>query len=385
MKITIAIDSFKGSLTTFEAGNAAAKGIRRAMPNAEITVSPLADGGEGTTEAIVSACGGRMRELTVTGPVPEKHVRASYGIVESTKTAIIEMSSAAGITLVSETERNPMNTTTYGVGEMILDAVRLGCRSFIVGIGGSATNDGGTGMLSALGFELLDSEGKPIPLGARGLERLCEICPDKVFPELSECRFKIACDVKNPLCGENGCSAIYGPQKGATAESIPLMDKWLEDFARLTKTVNPDANPDYPGSGAAGGMGFAFMSYLGGELVSGIDLVMSETGLEDRIRESDLVITGEGRLDSQSANGKAPVGVARLAKKHKKPVIAFSGIVSEDARACNDAGIDAYFPILRRVCSLHEAMDKEVAARNLADTAEQVMRLIERVVLGFRG
>ena len=376
MKITIAIDSFKGSLTTFEAGNAAAEGIRRVMPDAEITVSPLADGGEGTTEAIVSALGGRMRELSVTGPLPEKQVYANYGIVESTKTAIIEMSSASGITLVSESERNPMNTTTFGVGELILDAVRLGCRSFVVGIGGSATNDGGTGMLSALGFEFLDANGNRISLGAKGLSEMCEIRCDKVPPELSECRFKIACDVKNPLCGSNGCSAIYGPQKGATAENIPLMDKWLDNFARLTKAVNPNANPDYPGSGAAGGMGFACMSYLGGELVSGIDLVMTETRLEDKIRESDLVITGEGRLDSQSANGKAPVGVARLAKKHNKPVIAFSGIVSEDASACNDAGIDAYFPILRRVCTLSEAMDKEIAAKNLADTAEQVSRLI---------
>ncbi len=375
MKITIAIDSFKGSLTTLEAGNAAAEGIRRAMPNVEITVSPLADGGEGTSDAILSALGGKYVTATVSDPLG-RPICAKYGVIEKSGTAVIEMSAAAGITLVGDDERNPMNTTTFGVGELILDAVSRGCRDFIVGIGGSATNDGGTGMLSALGFELLDSDGTPIPCGARGLGRLFEIRSDKVLPELSKCRFRVACDVKNPLCGENGCSAIYGPQKGATAEAIPIMDKWLEGFARLTKAVNPNANPDYPGSGAAGGMGFAFMSYLGGELVSGIDLVMTETRLEDKIRESDLVITGEGRLDSQSANGKAPVGVARLAKKYKKPVIAFSGIVSEDARACNDAGIDAYFPILRRVCSLSEAMDKEKAAGNLADTAEQVMRLV---------
>ncbi|MBR5309125.1 MAG: glycerate kinase [Clostridia bacterium] len=376
MKITIAIDSFKGSLSTFEAGQAASEGIKRVFPDAETVISPIADGGEGTTEAIIGACHGEMRKVAVSDPLGRK-INAEYGYIPDMKTAVIEMSSAAGITLVSEAERNPMNTTTYGVGEMILDAIKSGCRNFVVGIGGSATNDGGTGMLSALGFEFLDCDGNRIELGARGLEKLSEIRCDNAHPLLSECTFRIACDVTNPLCGENGCSAIYGPQKGATAENIPVMDKWLANFARLTRTVKPTADENYPGAGAAGGMGFAFMSYLSGKLTSGISLVMSMTGIEEHIKGSDIVITGEGRLDSQSANGKAPVGVASIAKKYGKPVIAFSGCTTADAGVLNSSGIDAFFPILKAPCSLSEAMDKKNAARNLSDTAEQAMRMVK--------
>lgn len=374
MKVTIAIDSFKGSLSTFEAGNAAAEGIKRVYTDAETVVSPIADGGEGTTEAIVEALGGEMRYVEVSDPLGRR-ITAGYGYIPESKTAVIEMSSAAGITLVSEAERNPMDTTTFGVGEMIIDAIRNGCRKFVAGIGGSATNDGGTGMLSALGFEFLDKEGNKIPLGAKGLEKLYRIKTDNVIPELCECRFRIACDVTNPLCGENGCSAIYGPQKGATPENIPVMDSLLKNFAVLTKEIFPEADAEYPGAGAAGGMGFAFMAYLSGELVSGIELVMSETGLEEKIKDSDVVITGEGRLDSQSANGKAPVGVAKIAKKYGKTVIAFSGCTRDDAGILNEHGIDAFFPILKAPCTLSEAMNSENAAKNLADTAEQAMRL----------
>jgi len=383
MKITIAIDSFKGSLSTFEAGKAASEGIKRVYPNAQTIISPIADGGEGTTEAIVGAAKGEMRSVTVHDPLG-RPITASYGYIPQTKTAVVEMSAAAGITLVSDTERDPMNTTTFGVGEMILDAIKNGCRSFVVGIGGSATNDGGTGMLSALGFRFSDSNGKAIPLGAKGLEALCDINTDNVIKELSDCRFRVACDVTNPLCGSNGCSAIYGPQKGATAENIPLMDKWLGNYAELTRKIFPNASADYPGAGAAGGMGFAFMSYLGGSLVSGIELVMSETGLEEHIKNSDIVITGEGRLDSQSANGKAPVGVATIAKKYGKPVIAFAGCTREDAGILNKKGIDAFFPILKAPCSLEDAMDKNNAARNLSDTVEQAMRIVQLYVKDVR-
>lgn len=380
MKVTIAIDSFKGSLTTFQAGEAARDGIKRVYPNAETIISPIADGGEGTTEAIVSASGGVMKEITVCDPLGRK-IKAEYGFLSQSKTAVIEMSKAAGITLVSDSERDAMNTTTYGVGEMILDAIKDGCRSFVVGIGGSATNDGGVGMLSALGFEFLDKDGNRITNGARGLEHLCEIKSDKAVPELFECNFRIACDVTNPLCGENGCSAVYGPQKGATEDNIPLMDKWLKNYAELTKRINPDSNPDYPGSGAAGGMGFAFMSYLGGTLVSGIELVMSMTGIEEHIKNSDIVIVGEGRLDSQSANGKAPVGVAGIAKKYSKPVFAVAGCTRQDAGILNQSGIDAFFPILKAPCTLAEAMDSENAQRNLTDTVEQIMRLYKTAKL----
>ena len=222
MKVTIAIDSFKGSLSTFEAGNAAAEGIKRVYPDAQTVVSPIADGGEGTAQAVVSALGGRMINVRVSDPLG-RDIVAQYGYIEETATAVMEMSCAAGITLVSETERDPMNTTTFGVGQMILDAIKNGCRKFVVGIGGSATNDGGVGMLCALGYVFLNSNGNVVPMGARGLKELCEIRNNKVIPELSECSFRIACDVTNPLCGDNGCSAIYGPQKGATKENIPLM------------------------------------------------------------------------------------------------------------------------------------------------------------------
>lgn len=376
MKVTIAIDSFKGSLSTFEAGNAAGKGVKRVYPDAEIVVSPIADGGEGTTEAIVSALGGKMRTVTVSDPLG-RPVKASYGYIPETKTAVMEMSAAAGITLVNDLERDPMKTTTYGVGEMIIDAIKCGCRKFVAGIGGSATNDGGTGMLAALGFEFLKKDGSSIAFGAEGLGELYEIKTDKVLPELYECSFRIACDVTNPLCGDNGCSAIYGPQKGAKAEDIPIMDRWLWDYAALTKNVFPNADAKYPGAGAAGGMGFAFMSYLSGSLVSGIELVMSETGLENHIKDSDIVITGEGRLDSQSANGKAPVGVASIAKKYGKPVLAFSGCTRDDAAVLNDHGIDAFFPIVKAPCSLEEAMNTDNAKKNLADTVEQALRLFK--------
>lgn len=375
MKITVAIDSFKGSLSTFESGEAARVGINKVFPDAEVQVCPLADGGEGTVAAIVSATCGEMQKITVTGPLG-KPVVAEYGIIRDSKTAIIEMSSAAGITLVAPSERDPMKTTTYGVGEMIADAIGKGCREFIVGIGGSATNDGGIGMLTALGFSFLDKYGNALDGYGADLEKIAEISTDGARSEIGECRFHIACDVKNPLCGELGCSAIYGPQKGATPETVKLMDGWLGNYAKLTKSVLPQSDENYPGSGAAGGLGFAFMSYLGGTLESGIELVMSATGLEEHISDSDIVVTGEGRLDGQSAMGKAPVGVARLAKKYGKPVVAFAGCVTDDAGEVNKEGIDAFFPILRAPTTLEAAMDIENAKVNLASTAEQAMRLI---------
>ena len=375
-RIVIAIDSFKGSLDTFQAGKAIEEGIKQVYENASVVISPIADGGEGTVDAIVSATNGEKNEVDVSDPL-DKRVKAVYGIIPERKTAVIEMSAAAGITLINDNERNPLNTTTYGVGEMIKDAIIKGCRKFIVGIGGSATNDGGVGMLQALGFEFLDKDGRQVAHGAKGLEHIIEIKTNKAMKELSECSFCIACDVKNVLCGENGCSAIYGPQKGATPEMIKDMDKWLENLAELTKKVIPESDAEFPGTGAAGGMGFAFLSYLNASLESGIELVMKETELENQIKDADIVITGEGRLDGQSYMGKAPVGVAKLAKKYQKPVIAFSGCVTEDAVLCNDYGIDAFFPIVRTPCTLEEAMNTGNAYKNLKDTAYQVFRLIK--------
>ena len=375
MKVTIAIDSLKGSLTSLEAGQAAAEGIRRVYEDADICIRPLADGGEGTVEALVRGMGGELKRITVTGPLG-KPVVCEYGIIKESGTAVIEMAGAAGITMVDEEERNPLYTTTYGVGEVIRDAVRSGCRRFVVGIGGSATNDGGIGMLQALGYGILDKEGRQVPYGARGLTEIASVTDDNVLPELSGCTFRIACDVTNPLCGEQGCSAVFGPQKGADPEMIRQMDGWLEHFAALSQEKYPAADPLRPGTGAAGGLGFAFLGFTKAVLESGVKIVLEETKLEDYVRDADLVITGEGRLDGQTVMGKAPIGVAKTAKKYGKPVIGFSGCVTKDAVACNREGIDAFFPILRGVVTLDEAMKTENAGANLADTAEQVFRLI---------
>lgn len=373
MKVVVATDSFKGSLSTTQAGDAISEGIKRVYSDAEISVRPIADGGEGTIAAMSAVNGSELQKINVHGPLYEK-VEAEYVIINNT--AVIEMSAAAGITLVDKNDLNPLHTTTYGVGELISDAIRKGCRSFIIGIGGSATNDGGVGMLQALGYEFTDVDGKFIPQGAKGLEKIHKIKTINAMTELNECSFRIACDVTNPLCGEKGCSAVYGPQKGATSKMIGDMDKWMSKYADLTTAINPKADPTTPGAGAAGGMGYAFLSYLNSSLQPGIDLIMKETKLEEYIKTADIVITGEGRLDGQSAMGKVPVGVASLAKKHKKPVIAFSGCVTEDAKILNQHGIDAFFPIIKGICSLAEAMDTNNAFKNLSDTAEQVFRLI---------
>lgn len=375
MKVVVAIDSFKGSLSSMEAGTAVAEGIYRADKDAEVTVRPLADGGEGTVEALTAGMNGRIERVMVTGPLGTG-VEAAYGMIAATKTAVIEMSAAAGITLVDEQDKNPLHTTTYGVGELIQDAMQKGCRNFIVGIGGSATNDGGVGMLQALGYGFLDAAGRQIPYGAEGLARLVKITDDRVVPELKECHFKIACDVTNPLCGEQGCSAVFGPQKGATPSMVEEMDKWLMHYAALTKEKYPQSDRNNSGTGAAGGLGFAFLSYTNAALDSGVKIILEETKLEEHIKSADIVITGEGRLDSQTIMGKAPIGVARMAKQYGKKVLAFSGCVTEDAVLCNRHGIDAYFPILRSVTTLKEAMAPECAKENLAATAEQVFRLI---------
>ena len=376
MNVVVAMDSFKGSLSSLEAGNGVKEGILKAMPDANVSVYPLADGGEGTVEALVFGLNGKLHKVMVTGPLGEP-VECTYGILESTRTAVIEMSGAAGITLVPEKERNPLNTTTYGVGEVIKDAIRKGCRRFIVGIGGSATNDGGIGMLQALGYGMLDCNGKQVPFGAKGLEQLVTIQDADVIPELKECDFRIACDVVNPLCGEKGCSAIFGPQKGATTAMIAHMDHWLESYANLTATKYKNVDASFPGTGAAGGLGFAFLAYTNAVLESGVKIVLDETKLEEHILNADIVVTGEGRMDGQTIFGKAPIGVAELAKKHDKRVLAFAGSVSEDATKCNAHGVDSFFPIVRGVCTLQEAMECENAKKNIVSSVEQVFRVID--------
>ncbi len=374
MKVVIAIDSFKGSMTSMEAGNAAKRGVLRACENAEIDVFPIADGGEGTVEAIVTGLKGKFVSVNVKNPLGNS-IEAVYGIVNG-GVAIIEMSAAAGITLIPAEELNPMNTTTYGVGQMIKDAIDKGCRNFIIGIGGSATNDGGIGMLQALGYGFYGANGNPVSYGARGLTQIERINDDNVLKELKNCTFSIACDVKNPLCGDNGCSRIFAPQKGADSNQIEIMDKAMQRYADLTKKYNPKTDENTAGAGAAGGLGFALLSYLNGRLKPGIDLILDLIKLEEKIKSADLVITGEGKLDSQSVMGKAPVGIAHMSKKYGKKVIAFAGAVLNDAVLCNGEGIDAFFPIVRTPCTLEEAINKENAQNNMSNTVEQVFRIL---------
>ncbi|MBR6107512.1 MAG: glycerate kinase [Oscillospiraceae bacterium] len=377
MKIAIAMDSFKGSLSSIDAGNAAAAGILRAFPEAEIKVFPVADGGEGTVDALVSGLNGSYRTVTVSDPLG-RPIQAQYGILPD-QTAVIEMAVASGLPLLSESERNPMKTTTYGFGEMIADAVRQGCRSFILGIGGSATNDCGIGCLQALGFGFYNKDRKQVPYGAKGLAQVHHITTDQVIPELHECQFHVASDVTNPLCGETGCSAVFAPQKGADSAMIAEMEKSMQRFSAMVKEYYPDSDADLPGSGAAGGLGFALRTFLNADLKPGIDVVINQTGIEAAISSADIVITGEGRMDAQTVMGKVPVGIAKIAKKYGLPVIAFCGCIDDGAEICNQNGIDAFFSILRSITTFEEAMKSENTKKNLADTAEQVFRLYQRM------
>ena len=375
MKIVIAIDSFKGSLSSLEASHAVSCGIQKAGLDATIRSYPIADGGEGTTDALVSGLNGKIQHMMVTGPLGEP-ISAYYGILPD-QTVVLEMASCAGLPLVPSDLRNPLHTTTYGVGEMIGDAIQRGYRHFILGIGGSSTNDGGVGMLQALGYDFLDATNNSIPFGAIGLSKLHHIDDRHALPALKDCTFRVACDVTNPLCGPLGCSQIFAPQKGAAPSMIPLMDSWLKHYADLTKKLYPESDPDLPGAGAAGGLGFALSYYLKASLYSGVSLILDAIHLEAAIKDCDLVITGEGCLDGQSLMGKAPVGVARLAKKHHKPVIAFSGSVTPDASLCHQVGIDAYFPILRKPDALDALLDPGAASSNLTAASEEVFRLLQ--------
>lgn len=375
MKVVIAIDSLKGSLSSIEAGMAAKEGILKAKPDAEIIVKPLADGGEGTANALIEGLNGERIDLTVTGPMGSP-VSCYYGYIKESSTAIMEMASAAGITLVPDEEKNPLLATTYGVGEMIANAMELGCRNFIIGIGGSATNDGGIGMLKALGYEFFDKNGEDAGEGGQALAKVSSINTKNRNPLISECTFRIACDVNNPLCGENGATYIYGPQKGVTDGFKADLDAGMANFAKVTAAALGHDDSKIAGVGAAGGLGFAFLSYIGAELTPGIELILNAVGLEDELKNADIAVTGEGRLDHQTAMGKAPVGVACLAKQYAAKVVAFAGAVTEGAVACNDAGIDAFFPIIRGITTLEEAMNKENAHKNMAAATEQVFRLL---------
>ena len=375
MKVVVAIDSFKGSLSSIEAGQAVKAGVLAAHPDANVIIKPLADGGEGTTDAFIEGLGGQRIDLTVTGPMGSP-VSCYYGYLEKDKTAIIEMASASGITLVPAHQKNPLTASTRGVGEMILHALEKGCRHFIIGIGGSATNDAGIGMLKALGYSFLDEQGLDVGEGAQALGKVASIDAKNRHPLLDDCQFRIACDVTNPLCGENGATYIYGPQKGVTEAQKESLDHDMAHFADVTETTLNCAFKNYPGAGAAGGLGFAFLSYLHASLSPGVELILDAINLSDALNGADIVVTGEGQLDRQTAMGKAPVGVAKLAKAHGAKVLAFSGSVTKEAVACTQAGIDAFFPILRRIVTLEEAMDPSTARSNMTASVEQVFRLL---------
>ncbi|MDU1412409.1 MAG: glycerate kinase [Clostridium sp.] len=376
MKVVISIDSLKGSLTSMEAANAIKNGILKVKKECEVVIKPLADGGEGTVDALVEGMNGQAIITEVTGPVKEK-VKAKYGILKETNTAIMEMAQAAGFALVPTELKNPLYTTTYGVGEMIKEAMAKGCRNFIVGIGGSATNDAGVGMLQALGFEFYDENDNLVGLGGQVLNRIKRINTSNRIKELDECNFKIACDVNNPLYGENGAAYIYGPQKGATPEIVKLLDEGLINFAEVVKKDLDKDIAQVPGVGAAGGLGFAFLGFLNSKLESGIKIILDEINLDEAVKEADIVITGEGRLDNQTAMGKAPIGVAKVAKKYGAKVIAIAGCTTDDAIKCNEEGIDAYFSIVNSAMTIEEAIKKENAIKNMTLTTTQIFRLID--------
>lgn len=372
MKVVVAVDSFKGSMTSMEAARAVRDGILAADPKTYIVIKPLADGGEGTTDALIEGMHGEKVKITVTGPYGEK-IDSYYGYLPEKKTAVIEMAAAAGITLSDK--REPMQATTYGVGEMISDAIDRGCRNIIMGIGGSATTDGGIGMMKALGIQFLDENGNDVGEGAQALFRVRKIQTEGVHPLLSKVRFQIACDVTNPLCGSQGAVYVFGPQKGVTEEIKAMLDEAMNRYAAVVESTLGIRCRDIPGAGAAGGLGFACLAFLNAVLTPGIDLVLNAVDLESELLDADIVVTGEGRLDEQTAMGKAPVGVAKRAKKYGAKVIAFAGSVTEGAGACNKEGIDAFFPIVRGVTTLDEAMSKETAMANMRAASEQVFRL----------
>ena len=431
-KILVAVDSFKGSMTSLGAGNAIEKGIKSILPDAEIRVRPVADGGEGTTEAIIYGKNNVSRgSCIVTGPLGKK-ITAEYTIYDAAdgRTAVMEMAAAAGLPLVPEDQRDPMHTTTYGVGEMIRDAILKGCERFIVGIGGSATNDGGIGMLQALGFSCLDANGHEVPYGAEGLgvlERIVipgkmlvrknsselavadpvdtpivgtaaisgagavdESCvdDDDFASRLSRCTFSIACDVTNPLVGELGCSRVFAPQKGADAEMVEIMDGYMKNYADVVeRSAEGKSDRNTPGAGAAGGLGYAFLMFLGGKLMPGIDIVLSEIGLEADVEWADTVITGEGRIDAQTMMGKTPLGVAKLAKKHGKYVIAIGGCLGDGAENCVKEGVFNECYAVNNVLGIDDsdpeqvrtAMKPENAAANLTTCAAKITELKEQM------
>ena len=371
MKITIAPDSFKGSRTSREAAELIEKGARRVFPGAEYIRIPIADGGEGTVEALVDGLNGTLRSVQCRDPL-SRPVDAVYGTIDDK--AVIEMAAASGLTLLGKNERDPRITSTYGTGELILAALKAGCRDITIGIGGSATNDGGTGMAAALGFRFLDSGGRPLPPGGAALTKLASIDSSGVHPGLRDARIHVACDVDNPLLGEQGASHIYGPQKGASFETACELDAALARLADTAEAWKGREMRGIPGAGAAGGLGFGLIAFCDAQRKSGIDTVLDLVDFNERISGSSLVITGEGKIDGQSIRGKVPVGVAARCRPAGIPVLALVGSIGTDSRAVYEHGIDSIMNTIESPMTLEEAISRGDVS--LTDAAERACRII---------
>lgn len=374
MKIVIAPDSFKESMTALEVADAIEAGLKKVLPDAEYVKVPMADGGEGTVQSLIDATEGKLVETEVTAPLGNK-VTAAFGISGDGRTAIIEMAAASGLHLVSQQERNPLDTTSYGTGELICAALDAGVRKIILGIGGSATNDGGAGMLQALGVKLLDKQNQSIGFGGGRLKDLAKVDISDLDKRLADVEIDVACDVDNPLCGEKGASATFGPQKGATPEMVQELDDALYHFSEIVEQDLGLNIRDRAGAGAAGGMGAGLLLLPNVALKAGVQIVIEAVNLADLVKDADFVVTGEGRMDAQSAHGKTPVGVAKTAKAFGKPVIAIVGCLREDYEVVYEQGVDAVFPIIRQLGSLEETLKN--GHHNLVSAAQNVARLYQ--------
>ncbi|ADL53954.1 glycerate kinase [Clostridium cellulovorans] len=374
--IVLAPDSFKESMAAKEVCEAMERGIKKVNRNITCIHVPMADGGEGTMQSLVDATGGKVYSRKVVGPLGNE-VDAQYGILGDNETGVLEMASASGIQLVPKDKRNPLITTTYGTGQLIKACLDNGVKKLLIGIGGSATNDGGAGAIQALGGKLLDTNGKEIGYGGGELGCLARIDIENLDKRLQEIIIEVACDVTNPLCGERGASEVFGPQKGATIEMVKILDENLKHFALIIKEQLCKDVIDIPGGGAAGGLGAGLMAFMNGRLKRGIEMVIRYSGLEDKVKNSDMVWTGEGSIDSQTQYGKTPIGVARVAKKYNKPVVALAGMVGEEIDVLYQMGIDSVFGITKGATSLKDALSK--GPENIEKTAENIIRLINLI------
>lgn len=377
LKVVIAPDSFKESLSSTEVSNVIEIGIKRGLPSAKCVKIPMGDGGEGTMKALIDAIGGNIYDVMVTGPLGNR-VKASYGISLDGEIGVLEMASASGIDLVPIDLRNPMITTTYGTGEVIKEVLNHGVKKIIIGIGGSATNDCGAGMLQALGVSISNSAEVEIDYGGGALDKAVKIDINGLDSRIQDVEIQVACDVDNPLTGETGASRIYGPQKGADSKQVDILDYNLKHFAMLIEKELHIKVDDIPGAGAAGGLGAALHGFLNGKLMRGIDIVIKAVKLEEHIKDADLVITGEGKIDSSTLYGKTVAGVTNISKKYDVPVIALTGAIGDDAQKLYDMGVSSMFSITQHPCSLKEAYRD--AAENLQRTSENISRMIDKLL-----